>query len=130
VLDATSEHDEELLQRYLRAWETLDLATFVSLLHDDIVASMPPSPTWLRGKAAVAEFTRVLPFALLASRGLRVLPASANGQPALVFYVAGELSALHVLRFKEGRVSELHHFCDLRSFDVFGFSAQPLPRSP
>ncbi len=123
ALDATSEYDEELLRRYLRAWQTLDLAAFVSLLHDDIVASMPPSPTWLRGKAAVAAFAETRPFAILGSRGHRVLPASANGQPALVFYVAGELHALHVVRFEQGRVSELHHFCDPRSFEVFGFGA-------
>jgi RNA polymerase sigma-70 factor (ECF subfamily) len=123
ALDATSEQDEELLRRYLHAWETLDLATFVSLLHDDIVASMPPSPTWLQGKAMVAAFLKARPFVILAGKDRRLLPASANGQPALVFYVAGELHALQVVRFKQGRVIELHHFCDPRSFDVFGFGA-------
>jgi RNA polymerase sigma-70 factor (ECF subfamily) len=123
VLDATSEQDEELLRRYLRAWETLDLAAFVSLLHDDIVASMPPSPTWLRGKATVAAFAEGRPFVILASKPYRVLATSANGQPALVFYVAGALHALQVVRFEHGRVSELHQFCDPNSFRAFGFAA-------
>jgi RNA polymerase sigma-70 factor (ECF subfamily) len=120
AVDATSEVDEELLRRYLRAWQTLDLAAFVALLHDDIVASMPPSPTWLSGKPAVAAFAAARPFVILVGRGHRVDATTANGQPALVFYVGGELHALQVLRFKQGRVIELHHFCDPASFDAFG----------
>jgi RNA polymerase sigma-70 factor (ECF subfamily) len=125
AVDVTSEIDDELLRRYLRAWETLDVAAFVGLLHDEIVASMPPSATWLQGKSAVAAFAAARPFAVLAGKQHRVFPTAANGQPALVFYVGGALHALHVIRFKQGRVAELHHFCDPASFDVFGFSQAP-----
>ncbi len=121
AVDATSEADEELLRRYLRAWESLDLAAFVALLHDDVVASMPPSPTWLRGKAAVAAFAAARPFVILAGKPYTVRPATANGQPAVLFHVAGEVHALQVVRFRAGRVVDFHHFCDPASLAAFGF---------
>ncbi|HEX8790564.1 MAG TPA: RNA polymerase subunit sigma-70, partial [Polyangiaceae bacterium] len=121
VVNATSEENEELLGRYLRAWESLDLTAFVALLHDDIVASMPPSPTWLKGKGTVAAFAEVRPFTILRAKTHHIVRApGANGQPALVFYVEGRLHALHVVRFRDGRVAEFHHFCDPRSFEAFG----------
>lgn len=122
---ATSEIDEGLLARYVRAWETLDLQELVALLHDDITASMPPSPTWLRGKAATSAFLAARPFVILANAPRRLVATSANGQPALVFYVGGTLHALHVLRFREGRVVELHHFCDANSLAAFKLPLTP-----
>jgi RNA polymerase sigma-70 factor (ECF subfamily) len=120
VVDATSDVDEALLGRYIRAWEALDLSALLALLHDDITTSMPPSPTWLRGKAATSAFLAARPFAILARSALRIVPLSANGQPALAFYVGGALHALHVVRFRAGRVVELHHFCDEASLAAFG----------
>jgi RNA polymerase sigma-70 factor (ECF subfamily) len=119
AVDATSEVDEELLGRYIRAWETLDLQALVALLHDDITATMPPSPTWLRGKVATSAFLAVRPFVALARASLQIVRTEANGQPALVFYVGGALHAVHVLRFAAGRVIELHHFCHEDSFVAF-----------
>lgn len=124
AVDFTSEVNDDLLRKYVRAWETLDLDAFVALLHDDIVASMPPSPTWFQGKAVTAAFAKARPFAVLAGRVRRVDVIGANGQPALVFYVDGELHSLHVVRFRAGRVAELHHFCDPASFCVFGVPAR------
>jgi RNA polymerase sigma-70 factor (ECF subfamily) len=123
AVDFTSEVNDDLLRKYMRAWETLDLDAFVALLHEEVVASMPPSPTWLRGKTATAAFAKTRPFTALAGRNRRLVASSANGQPAIVFYVDGTLHALQVLRFSAGRVSELHHFCDPASFAVFGVAA-------
>jgi RNA polymerase sigma-70 factor (ECF subfamily) len=125
TVDLSSEVNDELLRRYVRAWETLDLDAFVALLHDDITASMPPSPTWLRGRADVALFAKVRPFVLLAKKPFVVVPTRANGQPAIVFYVAGEVHSLHVLRFGDGRVLEFHHFCDRAVFATFGLGPAP-----
>jgi RNA polymerase sigma-70 factor (ECF subfamily) len=122
AVDATSEVDEELLGKYVRAWESLDHQTIVALLHDDIRASMPPSPTWLQGKAATSTFFVARPFKSFTVPP-RVLRADANGQPALAFYVKGQLYALQVLRFRDGRIFELHHFCDPASFAAFRLPA-------
>jgi RNA polymerase sigma-70 factor (ECF subfamily) len=119
AVDATSDVDDALLARYLRAWETLDLQALVALLHDDITMSMPPSPTWLRGVAAASAFLAARPFTRLSKSTLRAVPLAANGQPALVFYVDGGLHSLEVLRFREGRVVEVHHFCDVASLAAF-----------
>jgi RNA polymerase sigma-70 factor (ECF subfamily) len=121
-VDATSDVDAELLGRYVRAWETHDLDALVALLHDDITASMPPSPTWLRGKSATASFFAVRPFTTLAARRLRLIPLRANAQPAVAFYVDGALHAVQVLRLREGRVLELHHFSDPKSLAAFALA--------
>jgi RNA polymerase sigma-70 factor (ECF subfamily) len=119
AIDATSDVDDELLAKYIRAWDSLDLPALVALLHDDILVSMPPSPTWLRGKAAASSFLAVRPFVALAKTTRRIVTGKANGQPALVFYVGGALHAVQVLRLHEGRVLEAHHFCDEKSFAAF-----------
>jgi RNA polymerase sigma-70 factor (ECF subfamily) len=119
TVDATSDVDEELLVKYIRAWESLDHEALVALLHDDITISMPPSPTWLKGKPKGSAFLAARPFVLLAKSTVRVVPIRANGQPALVFYVGGALHALQVLRVKNGRILELHHFCDESSLAAF-----------
>lgn len=119
VTPVVSDNDEVLLGRYIRAWETLDLNDLVTLLHEDIIVSMPPSPTWLRGRSAARVFIGTRPFAALARSPLRIVRVNANGQPALAFYVGGELHALQVIRVRDGRVLEMHHFCSDESFAAF-----------
>lgn len=134
AVDATSEIDEELLGRYVRAWESLDLPALLELLHDDITTTMPPSPTWLAGKLASGTFLAARPFKVLAQTELRIVPVRANGQPAFAFYVGGALHALQVVRLREGRVVELHHFCDETSLTAFALpktlAAAPLAEKP
>jgi RNA polymerase sigma-70 factor (ECF subfamily) len=125
AVDATSDLDEELLGKYIRAWQTLDLQAIVALLHEDITVSMPPSPTWIRGRGAAAIFLAAHPIPRLTGKPLTMVRTTANGQPALVFYEGGALHALNVLRMRAGRIVEMHHFCDLQSFAPFGFPARP-----
>jgi RNA polymerase sigma-70 factor (ECF subfamily) len=119
AVDASSDIDDELLAKYIRAWEALDLKALVALLHEDIIVSMPPSPTWFRGRAPAATFLEAYPFPALAKTTRRLVPMRANGQPAIAFYVGGELHALHVVRVRGGRVLEVHHFCDVQSLAAF-----------
>jgi RNA polymerase sigma-70 factor (ECF subfamily) len=128
AVDARSEIDDELLGRYIRAWEALDVNAIVALLHDDITLSMPPSPTWLRGHAATVAFFAARPFAVLGKTTRRLVPACANGQPAVAFYVGGELHSLQVVRVRGGRIFELHVFCDRESFAAFGlpYTLEPI----
>lgn len=39
--------DVGVLERWVRAFESSDVETLVALLHDDVVTTMPPSPTWI-----------------------------------------------------------------------------------
>src|SRR5258708_10905815 len=68
----------ELLDRYVRAWETADSAGLVRLLRDDVVLSMPPVPLWYRGHAAVHAFLDGFLFAGQAAGGFRLVLTGAN----------------------------------------------------
>jgi RNA polymerase sigma-70 factor (ECF subfamily) len=74
---------QQLLDRYLKAWETHDLDGFVALLREDATFTMPPWPQWYAGREAIGSF---LALAWHACGGLRLLPTAANGQPAFAVY--------------------------------------------
>lgn len=116
----SSEIDHDLLNRYLGAWQARNVRAFVALLCEDVLLTMPPSPTWLRGKAAVGTFYARHAFALRPA--LHFLPVGANGQPALGCYVGGMLMAIHVVRISGSRIIEMHHFMARECFGLF-----PLP---
>src|SRR5437764_835226 len=52
----------ELVQRYADALERADLDAVLALLTEDAMWSMPPIPTWYRGKPAIAGFVARYPF--------------------------------------------------------------------
>lgn len=108
------EPSPEVLEAYIRSWETHDLAGLVSLLKDDITFAMPPHATWFRGSALLGAFLGAPRFTSLWSKGFRLLPARANGQLALAFY-AGDgdgfrRHSVQLLELVEGRVAEVVHF--------------------
>jgi RNA polymerase sigma-70 factor (ECF subfamily) len=113
---AAPEADEALLGRYIGAWQARDVDAFAALLHEDVVLNMPPSPTWLLGKAAVATFYAGHAFAQPLALGF--VRTGANGQPAMGFYLGGKLTALHALRIEDGLVVEMHHFMNVE-FGLF-----------
>jgi RNA polymerase sigma-70 factor, ECF subfamily len=72
----------EVVERYVDAWERGDVGAILAMLAEDATFSMPPLPTWYRGRDAIAAFlTR---FAL--QDRWRLLPARANGQLAFGCY--------------------------------------------
>jgi RNA polymerase sigma-70 factor (ECF subfamily) len=104
----------EVLQAYIRSWETHDLATLVTLLKDDIVFAMPPHATWFRDAALLGAFFGAPKLTALWTKGFRLVPARANGQLALAFYAGDGAGfrrhSLQLLAFEGGRVSEAVHF--------------------
>jgi RNA polymerase sigma-70 factor (ECF subfamily) len=80
-----SNTERELLERYVDAWESADADRFAALLSEDAVLSMPPWREWYRGREPIRTF-----FIWTGRRGgqgpFRLLPTSANGQPAFAFY--------------------------------------------
>ncbi len=75
-----------LLNRYVHAWEAADITTLVDLLQEDAILSMPPMPTWFRGRAAVVDFLAVIAFGGDAAGRWRLAPVQSNGQPAFGLY--------------------------------------------
>ena len=51
----------EIVDRFVAAWERADVEAVVGLLAEQAVASMPPVPTWFRGREAVATFLAARP---------------------------------------------------------------------
>ncbi|MDL4814145.1 sigma-70 family RNA polymerase sigma factor [Actinomadura opuntiae] len=70
----------EIVDRYVRAWERNDVGAIVAMLTDGATIAMPPTPTWYRGRDAVAAFLRTRPL----GGGLRwrLTPTRASGQLA------------------------------------------------
>jgi RNA polymerase sigma-70 factor, ECF subfamily len=120
-----------LLEKYVRAWEAGNAASFARLLAEDAELSMPPVPTWFRGAANIRAF---LERVIFAGRGERRLVAtSANGQPAFAVYRATgpgrplRAHRLHVVALRRGRVAQIVSFAQPKLFRLFGLP-EALPR--
>ncbi|MCK2221356.1 sigma-70 family RNA polymerase sigma factor [Actinomadura sp. ATCC 31491] len=110
--------DEDLLARYLSAFERYDVTALVALLHEDATSSMPPFTWWLRGRADIAAVMRAAP---APCAGSRLVPARANGGPAFARYAAdGAAFALVVLDVAAGRVAGVTTYLDPGLFPFFG----------
>jgi RNA polymerase sigma-70 factor (ECF subfamily) len=102
----------ELLSRYVAAFESYDISSLVSLLHDDAKFSMPPFALWLEGPL---EVSRWLVGQGAGCEGSRLLATSANGCAAFGSYKpAGpgvhEPFALQVIEISGERISGWHNF--------------------
>jgi RNA polymerase sigma-70 factor, ECF subfamily len=119
------EADQELLERYVEAFERYDMEALTSLIHEDATQSMPPYDLWLRGRDDILAWW-VGPGATC--RNSHVVPVeTANGSPAFGQYrprpdgEGYEPWALQVLQLSEGRIVELTFFLDTeRLFPLFG----------
>jgi RNA polymerase sigma-70 factor (ECF subfamily) len=118
--------DDELSQlvgRYVAAWERNDVDAVVSMLAEDARLVMPPLPTWVGGRDRVAAFLRRYTFS--GAKRWRMLPTSANGQPAFATYRWDEQTAafmphsLSVLTLRDGEVEEITAFMTHALFPHF-----------
>ncbi len=120
-----SEHDHELLRRYVDAFQRYDMNALTALIHEDATQSMPPYELWLSGREDILGWW-VGPGA--ACRGSRVIPTvSANGSPAFGQYKPSEDGAgydpwaLQVLEIADGRITEFTFFLSTDPiFPLFG----------
>ncbi len=74
------------LERYVTAWENADVEALVALLRDDCSFSMPPTPGWYSGRAAVAGLVSRTIFAGQAAGRWRLAATRANAQPGFGLY--------------------------------------------
>ncbi|MBL8947327.1 MAG: RNA polymerase subunit sigma-70 [Myxococcales bacterium] len=106
---ASATTDGAVLARYVHAIADADLDAMISLVHDDMHTTMPPSPTWIAGRADNVEFYRRM-FARWSPGDARVVPIGVNGQPGFEFHRDGELRAIEALELRDGKIHRLHHF--------------------
>jgi RNA polymerase sigma-70 factor (ECF subfamily) len=129
--------DRALLERYVRAWEKGDLDSIIAVLHDDVIISMPPSPTWVTGRADVTRFFANRVMQGLREHGVRTVLVEANGQAGAGFYRLGDngegaFFALQVLEGNDGRIRVIDHFMTASSHAAFfaGGLSRTLPPAP
>jgi RNA polymerase sigma-70 factor (ECF subfamily) len=72
----------QVVERYVTAWERNDVDAVVAMLADDAKMTMPPLPTWYRGREQVAIFLGGGPLA--GATCWRLIPVRANGQLAFL----------------------------------------------
>ncbi|NUR85040.1 MAG: SnoaL-like domain-containing protein, partial [Nonomuraea sp.] len=108
------EVDEELLRRYVAAFERHDVEELVSLLHEDATSSMPPFGWWLRGRADVAAVLRASDAPCDRARLVRAAPG-VYGQ-----YLDGRAMALVVFETGGGLVTDVCTFLEPALFRLFG----------
>jgi RNA polymerase sigma-70 factor (ECF subfamily) len=117
----------ELVTDYAAALERGDADALIALLTEDVTWSMPPLPHWYRGIEAVMDFAVQVPLTRCPS--WRYLPTSANGQPAVGFYVGGSAAGPHlswsvtVLTLRGERIAEITSFLGAEHFAGFGLPA-------
>jgi RNA polymerase sigma-70 factor (ECF subfamily) len=106
------DQQRNLLERYVRAWESADLERFVALLKEEAVYAMPPWREWYEGRESIAAFFgAVWP----AYRGFRLVPIGANLQPAFALYTRGaegrwNAHSIQLLALDEGAIANFTAF--------------------
>jgi RNA polymerase sigma-70 factor (ECF subfamily) len=119
------EGDQELLARYVQAFERYDMDALTSLIHEDATQSMPPYELWLKGRDEIFGWWLGRG---IGCKGSRVIPTmAANGAPAFAQYKPSETGdgyeawALQVIEIEDGKIGELTFFLDTEHvFPLFG----------
>jgi RNA polymerase sigma-70 factor, ECF subfamily len=117
--------DPRLLERYIDAFERYDIDGIVTLLHRDVVVSMPPYAFWLHGSDAFGRWLRAR---TAPCDRVRMLRTDANGMPAVAPYRSdgdgiGRPVGLHVPTARDGKIATLHAFLDPTIVTLFDLPA-------
>jgi RNA polymerase sigma-70 factor, ECF subfamily len=87
LLEPDDPRARELLDQYVTGFENADTAALEKALRTDAALEMVPSGTWFAGKATCMQLLRHV---IGAPGTWRMIPTTANGQPAAAAYVLGE----------------------------------------
>ncbi len=113
---------QALVERYMRAFETADVAGIKRLLTDDVLMEMPPMLNWFVGRENYGLFMEWV----FKANGTdwRLEPLGANGQPAFAAYVrrgpSYRLHTVQVFTISANGISRLTVFQDDTVFASFG----------
>jgi RNA polymerase sigma-70 factor, ECF subfamily len=121
----------EIVDGFVDAWERADVDAVVAMLASDVAMTMPPLPTWYRGREAVAAFLEGWP--LSGDRRWRLVPVRANAQPAFGHYVWDEgretftAHSITVITLDGERIAEITAFLDAELIPRFGLPIEIEP---
>jgi RNA polymerase sigma-70 factor, ECF subfamily len=119
----------EMVDRFALAWETHDIPGLVAMLAEDARMTMPPQPSWYRGRHAVEAFLGLWPLA--PGKHFQLLPITASGQPALAGYIREDDSGVFtpesiiVLTLRGYSIEEITAFRSPALFSRFGLPEEP-----
>jgi len=116
---------EELLAKYVDAFQRYDINELVHLLADDAIMSMPPFDLWIQGSQ---EIVRFFVGQGAACEGSILLATSANGCAAFGSYKPDPSGghapwSLQVIETKGDRLVGHHNFLYPELFEYFGLPA-------
>ncbi len=126
IIEPTAPRARELLDKYIAAFEKADAAALEGLLMDDVTLEATPLRTWFAGRMTCVPFLRDH---LLGSSGdWRMLPTSANGQPAAAAYRRDDDGnyqpyGICVLTVTTAGIRRISSFGDPGLLTVFGFDS-------
>jgi RNA polymerase sigma-70 factor, ECF subfamily len=126
----------EIVDRYVDAFERADVDAVVEMLAADGAFTMPPLPTWYRGREAVAAFLK--DHVLASETRWRLIQARANGQIAFGNYRWDEQRqsflprSLSVLTLDGEGIAEITTFLGPELLTSFGLPDEvpPGPKPP
>src|SRR5947209_5813443 len=112
VVSVVDAEQQELLARYVDAFERYDVERLVTLLQDDVVQTMPPYNFWLQGPVEVGRW---LVGPGHGCEGSRLLATSANGCAAFGQYRVDPDGghapwSIVVVEFSGERIGGIHNF--------------------
>ena len=140
ITEPTAPRARALLDQYIAAFENADAAALERLLTADVTLEATPLRTWFAGRKTCIPFLRDF---LLGSPGdWRMLPTSANGQPAAAAYTRDQHGnyqpyGICVLTITSAGIRRISSFGDPGLVTLFGFAsdtaqaidAEPAPSS-
>lgn len=86
---ASAAVEQRVMRRFQEAWAAIDIEGIVALLSDDALLTMPPEALRFEGSAQIGAFFATAPLDGRLDR-IQLVPARANGQPALAAYADAE----------------------------------------
>jgi RNA polymerase sigma-70 factor (TIGR02960 family) len=123
------EVERSLVQRYMDAWESVDIPGLVSILREDAIMTMPPDPAVFRGRQAIVDFFSAVP-ADGALDEIPLLPTRANRQPAVGAYMLDAEAGVYrpygvmVLTLDGDSIAEITGCTDASVFPLLGLPSE------
>ncbi len=120
-----SDEQQQLVSRYMAAFERYDVSALTALLHEEVVHSMPPYELWLRGRESIATWLTTFG---IGCKGSRLVPVVAcGGTPAFAQYRqrGAQPWSIITLEIEGDRIARVTNFLDVETlFPRFGLPMQ------
>jgi RNA polymerase sigma-70 factor (ECF subfamily) len=94
VVAPESPEAQDMLSRYIAAFEAYDIDKLVELFTAEAIWEMPPFDSWYRGPQAIGDLSRNKCPAEKAG-DMRFIPTTANDQPAAAMYMLNPETGVH-----------------------------------